>query len=293
MPQCRRGHGKKGIGSKKLLEVEHHVFLYELYRNNPSMPLNGYSEEFAKRYNIKLSYGFVKRWFDQIGPHKGTLRVTSSHPTGRYSDSTLMRMFDYLTFISQVEDQTRLVFSDEKPMKEVMIFPRVRKDPLTGECPRNLQTSTSKNRFNILAAVNLKGGSVPPVYSEVLETTTNSAIYLQFVKNLVNNGVLKSGDIFVVDNCSIHYQGENMGLPDALWDLYQIRFIALPPYSPELNPTELVFNCLTQRLKAERARYKSIDAADFLDAIELELGNFDLLDVVRFFSSMRIFEVDN
>ena len=73
-----------------------------------------------------------------------------------------------------------------------------------------------------------------------------------------------------------------MGLPDALWDLYKIRFIALPPYSPELNPTELVFNCLTQRLKAERARYKSIDAADFKDAIELELGNFDLLDVVRF-----------
>ena len=103
------------------------------------------------------------------------------------------------------------------------------------------------------------------------------------MKRLVENGVLQQGDIFVVDNCSIHFQGDNIGLADALWDLYQIRFIALPPYSPEFNPTELVFNCLQHRLKCERARYKAIDAADFLDAIMLELDSFDLLDVVRFY----------
>ena len=169
-------------------------------------------------------------------------------------------------------------------MKEVMIFPKVRKDPLTGECPKNVSSSTSKNRFNILAAVNLKGRSVPPVYWEVLEECTTSALYLQYVKNLVDNQILQPGDFFVVDNCSIHYKGDNVGLPEALWELYQIRFIALPPYSPELNPTELVFNCLQQRLKAERARYKAIDAANFLQAIKLELDEFDLLDVVCFYN---------
>ena len=56
MPQCRRGHGKKGIGSKKLLEVEHHVFLHALYRTNPSMPLNGYSEEFVETLPRLNSY---------------------------------------------------------------------------------------------------------------------------------------------------------------------------------------------------------------------------------------------
>ena len=283
MPKCQRGHGRKGIGSKKAFTLEHHAFLYQLYRDNPSMPLYGYVEELLKEYSIKVSDSFIKRWFDEIGPHKGTLRVTSSHPSGRYSTQTIMRLQNYLAFISSIDDHTRLVFSDEKPMKEVMIFPRVRKDPFTGECPKNISTSTSKNRFNILAAVNLKGGEIPPVYWEVIEECTNAALYLQFVKRLVENGILQQGDIFVVDNCSIHYQGDNIGLPDALWNLYQIRFIALPPYSPEFNPTELVFNCLQQRLKAERARYKAIDAADFLDAIKLELDNFDLLDVVRFY----------
>ena len=283
MPQCQRERVKKGIGSKKLLTFEHHTYLYELYKHNPSMPLYGYTEEFYKRYRIKLSDSFIKRWFDEIGPHKGSLRVTSSHPTGRYSTSTLMRLHDYLSFISSIEDHTRLVFSDEKPMKEVMIFPKVRKDPLTGQCPKNMSSSTSKNRFNILAAVNLKGGPVAPVYWEVLEECTTSALYLQFVKKLIENGVLQRGDYFVVDNCTIHYQGDNIGLPQTLWDNYQIRLIALPPCSPEYNPTELVFNCLQQRLKAERARYKAIDANDFLDAIKIELNSFDRLDVIRFY----------
>ena len=283
MPQCQRGHGKKGVGSKKLLTYEHHTYLYELYKDNPSMPLYGYAEELYKKYRIKVSDSFMKRWFDEIGPHKGTLRVTSSHPTGRYSESTLMRLQDYLAFISSIDDHSRLVFSDEKPMKEVMIFPKVRKDPLTGECPKNLSSSTSKNRFNILAAVNLKGGNVAPVYWEVLQECTTSALYLQFVKRLLENGVLQPGDFFVVDNCTIHYQGDNIGLPQALWDNYRIRLILLPPYSPEYNPTELVFNCLQQRLKAERARYKAIDAADFLDAIKIELNCFDRMDVIRFY----------
>ena len=142
-----------------------------------------------------------------------------------------------------------------------------------------------QDRFNILAAVNVKGGSVPAVYSQVLEECTNAAIYLQFVKQLVENGALKPGNFFIADNCSIHYQGDNLGLPDALWRLFKIRFVALPAYSPEYNPTELVFNTLRQRLTAERARYKAIDAIDFLHAIKIQMANFDLLDVVLFYQS--------
>ena len=285
MPKRQRGDGKKGIGSKKGLTYDHHTYLYELYKKNPSMPLYGYAEEVFNKYRILLSDSFIKRWFDQIGPYKGSLRVTSSHNTARYADTTIIRLIDYLHFISSIPDHRTIVFSDEKPMKEVMIFPKVRKDPLLGGTPKNQQTSTSKNRYNILAAVNLKGGNVAPVFWEVIEECTTSAFYLQFVKNLVENGALSPGDTFVVDNCSVHYQGDNVGLPEALWDLYRIKMIALPPYSPEYNPTELVFNTLQERLTAERARYTAIDAEDFLDAIKIELSNFDLYDVVNFYKS--------
>ena len=55
MPKCQRGHGKKGVGSKKGFSVEHHAFLYDLYKRNPSMPTYGYCEEFKEIYGHSLS----------------------------------------------------------------------------------------------------------------------------------------------------------------------------------------------------------------------------------------------
>lgn len=102
---------------------------------------------------------------------------------------------------------------------------------------------------------------------------------------MIEAGVFSAGNFFIVDNCSLHYQGENTGLADALCDFFAICLVLLPPYSPELNPTELVLNCLQQRLKVERARYKAVNAADFLYAIKLEMADFDMLDLVRFYKS--------
>ena len=59
----------------------------------------------------------------------------------------------------------------------------------------------------------------------------------------------------------------------------------LPPYHPDFNPTELVFQTLVRRLSTERARYKSLDARDFINAMELELDAIDYLDVISFYQS--------
>ena len=79
-------------------------------------------------------------------------------------------------------------------------------------------------------------------------------------------------------------KGDNIGLQDALFEKHDILMITLPPYHPDFNPTELVFNTLLQRLSAKRARYKSLDADDFLDAIKMEMGNFNILDVIAFYN---------
>ena len=122
VPVSKKGHGRKGTGSLYGLRMEHHLYIYQLYKSNPSMPLYGYCEELFNRFGIQVSDSFVKRWFDTIGPHKGSLRVTSHHNIGRYSMENIKRLEDYITFITSLADHRRLVFSDEKPMKEIMIF---------------------------------------------------------------------------------------------------------------------------------------------------------------------------
>ena len=168
-------------------------------------------------------------------------------------------------------------------MKEVMIFGKVRRDPITGDTPNHRMNANSKNRFNILAAVTVKGGKVSPLQYVVTQACTNAAIFLQFVKVLLEEGTLSRGDIFILDNCSVHVKGDNLGLAEHLLNEEGILLLTLPPYHPELNPTELVFNTLLQRLKSKRARYNSLDAEDFLDAICIELSSISLGDVAEFF----------
>ena len=285
MPRKKRGHRKVGIGSLIQLKIYHHAFLYSLYKKNPAMPLYGYCEELQRHFGLNVSEMFMKRWFHTVGPYKGTLRKTSAFPHQKDSVENILRLVNYLEIVLQVGDSSKLVFADEKPMKECMIFPMVRGDPMNGDRPTNKARANSKNRFNILCAVNIKGGIVPPVQSVVIEEITNASIFLQFVKLLIETGVIGAGDYLVVDNCTVHYQGDNIGLEETLADMFGITLLTLPAYHPEFNPTELIFQLVFQRLRANRARYTALNNDDFLEEIKNEMSNFDLLDVVKCYDS--------
>ena len=87
----------------------------------------------------------------------------------------------------------------------------------------------------------------------------------------------------------MHTKGDNLGLTQALWDLHRIRLILLPPYTPELNPTELVFRTLVMRLAAENRRYNCLDAEDFVDAIDKTLATIGLEEVRGYFNSCNYY----
>ena len=184
---------------------------------------------------------------------------------------------DYLTFICHVKMHKRIVFADEKPMKDQDIYSLVRRDPITGIVPYNKGKANSKNRWNILCAVTIKR-RVRCVEYLVFDATTDSSLFHKFVEHPIEEGTLQPGDIFVVDDCSVHMQGENRYLQDHLFECLGILMIPLPPYHPELNPTELVFNTLVQRLRSKQTRSSSSTCQDLLVEIELEMNRFSLSD---------------
>ncbi len=53
----------------------------------------------------------------------------------------------------------------------------------------------------------------------------------------------------VLDNAAIHCSGDNSVLEEWLWDQFGVLVLFIPPQSPELNPTELVWNAMVQRLR--------------------------------------------
>ena len=66
--------------------------------------------------------------------------------------------------------------------------------------------------------------------------------------------------------------------------------IFLPPYHPELNPADLVFYTLLERLKSKEARYNSLDAYDFMDYIIKIIINIHSLDVINFYKECGYYD---
>ena len=102
----------------------------------------------------------------------------------------------------------------------------------------------------------------------VLDENGDAPVFRAFVMHLIECGTLREDDIFVVDNCSIHFNGENSCLRDHLWNEFHIKMVPLPPYYPELNPTEFVFGHLVHQLKRKYVRQKAQTDEDFVGMIE-------------------------
>ena len=142
------------------------------------------------RLGLIVYSGVLERWFLTIGPFKGTMRLTSKFPSGRYSWATYRLIEQYLKLVVEVEDHRRLVYADEKPMEEIDIYGTVWRDLFTGDVPKHEMEANAKSCYNILAAVNIKGRGISPIEYVILEECTNSALFLQFVMILMDEGYL-------------------------------------------------------------------------------------------------------
>ena len=91
------------------------------------------------------------------------MRLTLKFPSGRDSWATYKLLKQYLGFILEVEDHRRVVFADEKPMNEIDTYGSVRRNVFSGDVPNHEMEANAQNRYNILAAVNIKGNGIAPL----------------------------------------------------------------------------------------------------------------------------------
>jgi len=79
-----------------------------------------------------------------------------------------------------------------------------------------------------------------PLYARlVLNATCDQFTFLDFVMKAITDNYLKAGDIFVVDNASLHYAAASKDILRSVLDLVGVMLIFLPTYSPELQPVEI------------------------------------------------------
>lgn len=161
--------------------------------------MEGYKQKLKKKFGLEVSPQFISRWFKEIGPFKGTMRKTSTFPPNRNSPEVVARLEAYLEFMDSLPSHKNIVFADEKPLKEVDCYGKVRRDPMTGIVNANhCVNANSRNRWNIFAAINVKKDADDNCLALVLEEKGDSNFFHDYVELLIMEGFLETGDIFEV-----------------------------------------------------------------------------------------------
>ena len=79
---------------------------------------------------------------------------------------------------------------------------------------------------------------------------------MYYIRMMVQTGFLLPKEVLVLDNAAVHRGAAAKELEDYLWNVridgvqLQVLVLYLPTRAPELNPIELVFHILSQRLKS-------------------------------------------
>jgi len=126
-------------------------------------------------------------------------------------------------------------------------------------------------RTSVLSSVRLDGTILPCVFEDAL----NGDLFREYVRVLLVP-TLKPGDIVVMDNLSSHKVTGIVEIIQAAGAL--VKF--LPPYSPDLNPIELMWSKMKAILRRLKAR--SPDLLD--DAIASALDAVSISDISNWFA---------
>lgn len=254
------GHGYSGYGSMTLSMTDQ-FFLLGLYHKDPGRPLYSYVTELHEFSGTKVSTTTLSDWFHNSLKFKATCRKPSIFPDQKFSTENIKKLNYYINLVSYF-DHSRFVFTDEKPMKGIDIYnKKVRRSPFNGSIPFVATGFDIRNVYNLMAAIKINDenshNSETNISYQIGKYQGTSTAFNFFITKLVTTGFLKSGHILICDNASIHLTAENRSLSEILWEEHGILLLYLPPYSPELNPIELVFQLLGVRLRHSNARYES------------------------------------
>lgn len=125
-------------------------------------------------------------------------------------------------------------------------------------------------RTSLLSSIRLDGTMVSMYYKGTLD----GALFAEYIKDRLAPS-LKPGDIVIMDNCSCH---KVKGVIDPIIKAgATVKY--LPPYSPDLNPIELVWSKFKAYLKKVKARSYNQLVKQIMPA----LNTISLSDISNFF----------
>jgi len=220
----------------------HKDWLLDLVRAEPDLTLGEIHSRLQATHGLKKSPSCLWRFFAR---HQITFKKKTVHAAEQDRADVKAAREKWRAEQASL-DPEHLVFIDETATTTNMARPRGRApkgERLIGKVPHGHRKTTT-----VIAALRCDAVTAPLV----LDGAVNGAIFLEYVRQMLVP-TLKPNDIVVMDNLPVH---KVFGVEAALQAAEATaRFI--PPYSPDLNPIEMVYSKLKAQLRKAAERTMS------------------------------------
>ena len=126
-------------------------------------------------------------------------------------------------------------------------------------------------KTTLISSVRIKKSKQVPF---MFKGSLNGDVFSVYIKDMLAP-TLKKGDIVVLDNLSVHK------VKGALDPIYQrgASVMFLPPYSPDLNPIELLWS----KMKSVLRKLKACKYDDLVFAMKFALGSITSISIINWF----------
>lgn len=171
-----------------------------------------------------------------------------------------------------VVDPDDLVYLDERGFQTNMTRSQAR-CPLGQRAVDSIPRNRGRN-LTLLCGLTSRG----PVADMVIEGGVGGDVFVEYVRQVLVP-LLREGQVVVLDNLGAHHRPEVRTLVEGTGAL----LVYLPPYSPDLNPIELMFSKVNAAMRAVGVRTRE----RVLDALSWALGTVTSNDVAGWYSAVR------
>ncbi len=274
------------VGSNRKLNQEDESFIAQTLTVHPTMYQYELKEKILQYTNNPdlndVSIPTICRTIkNRLPGGEWSRKKVKSSNKNRYTPENMDLTQIYLDFISR-QDKYTIKFMDEAGVNTN------NGRRFFGYSPkREVAVDISKHAKGANHTVNLLVGLDGTKFCTVLNGPSDTFSYINFfneaMQGITDQGrpVLNPGDIIVVDNCPFHHS-EAEDILINFFDDYNISYIFLPRYSPDMNPVEACFLKMKTLLKQE---YYQRLLADNLVAVAVldTISDISLSDIHGFY----------
>lgn len=223
-----------GGGHTPQISSDGFKYLSNIVKTQPDLTIDEYRQIYNAHFEGQVSASTIGRALDRL---KLTRKKKTKSDPRKYTVKNQFKRKLYQWSLRHL-DPKQLIYLDETGATINMIRDYARSP--SGQRAYATKSLNRGTRVSTIGALCHNG----LVAELCFEGTLNTHIFNYFIKNLLAPK-LKKGDVVILDNASAHD-------PDEIRDIlapFFVKVMFLPPYSPELNPIELIWSQVKHFLK--------------------------------------------